>query len=175
MRDLPVTATPRRQFLASLPRPRTDPAQSEEERGYWIRVYRRAMACRFEIVLAAEDRVFVPAATKALDEIDRLEDELSVFRETSTISALNGGAADRAVVVPRHVIDLLTHCQRLYLDTGGAFDVTTMPLSRCWGFLRRQGCVPNPDAIVAARALVGFDAVHLGRDDLSVRFGRTGG
>ena len=87
MQDLPVTATPRRRFLTSLPRPRTDPAQPDEERGYWIRVHRRAMACRFEIVLAAEDGAFVPAARTALDEIDRLEDELSVFRETSTISS----------------------------------------------------------------------------------------
>lgn len=174
MGELPVTATPRRQFLASLPRPRADLPRPEEERGYWIRVHRRAMACRFEILLSAEDRVFVSAATQALDEIDRLEDELSVFRDTSTISVLNRSAAGRAVVVPRYLIDLLTNCQRLHRDTERAFDVTTMPLSRCWGFLRRQGCVPDADAIEAARALVGFDAVQLGRDDLSVRFGRTG-
>src|SRR4029453_9538799 len=114
------------------------------------------------------------AATRALDEIDRLEDELSVFRETSTISALNRGAAGESIAVPRHLIDLLTDCQRLYLDTEGAFDVTAMPLSRCWGFLRRQGRVPDPGAIEAARAVVGFDGVQLSRDDGSVRFGRPG-
>jgi FAD:protein FMN transferase len=149
-------------------------AQPDAGSGYWLRVHRRAMACRIEIVLAAQDRMFVPVATRALDEIDRLEDELSVFRETSTISALNRGAADQSVAVPRHLIDLLTDCQRLYLGTGGAFDVTTMPLSRCWGFLRRQGRVPDPGAIEAARALVGFDAVQLNRDDGSIRFGRPG-
>jgi len=174
MHDLPVTATPRRQFLTSLPRPRTDPAQPDEERGYWIRVHRRAMACRFEIVLAAEDRRFVAAATRALDEIDGLEDELSVFRETSAISALNRSGGSQPVVVSRHLIDLLADCQRLHRDTGGAFDITTMPLSRCWGFLRRQGRVPDPGAIEAARALVGFDAVQLSRGDGSVRFGRAG-
>ena len=78
------------------------------------------------------------------------------------------------VVVSRHLIDLLADCQRLHRETGGAFDITTMPLSRCWGFLRREGRVPDPEAIEAARALVGFDAVQLDRDDWSVRFGRTG-
>ena len=51
------------------------------------------MACRFEITLAAADGVFVPAAMSALDEIDRLEHELSVFIATSAISGVNRDAA----------------------------------------------------------------------------------
>lgn len=168
------TTTARRQFLTFLPRWRGDPTPADEECGYWIRVHRRAMACLFEITLAAEDGAFVPAARTALDEIDRLEDELSVFRETSTVSEVNRRAADQPVVVPPHLIDLLAACQRLHHETGGAFDITTMPLSRCWGFLRREGRLPDPDAIKAARAMVGFGAVQLSRDDGSVSFGRSG-
>jgi thiamine biosynthesis lipoprotein len=149
-------------------------APADSERGYWIRVHRHAMACRFEITLAAEDSALVPAARTALDDIDRLEDELSVFRETSTVSALNRRAARHPVAVPRHLLDLLADCQQLHRETGGAFDITTTPLSRCWGFLRRAGRVPDLDAIAAARALVGLDDVHLNRADLSVRFGRPG-
>lgn len=169
-----TTTTARRQFLTSLPRRRGDLTPADEERGYWIRLHRRAMACRFEITLAGEDGAFVPAARIALDEIDRLEDELSVFRETSAISELNRRAASQPVVVPRHLIDLLADCQRLHHETGGAFDITSMPLSRCWGFLRREGRVPDADAIEAARTLVGFDAVQLDRDEGSVRFTREG-
>ena len=76
MRDLPVTAT----FVVSSWLLFHAENRSRSARGgarLLLRVHRRAMACRFEIVLAAEDLVFVPAATKALDEIDRLEDELS--------------------------------------------------------------------------------------------------
>ena len=80
------STTARRRFLTSLPRRRSDRTPVDEARGYWIRVHRYAMACRFEITLADEDAAFVPAARTALDEIDRLEEELSVFRETSTIS-----------------------------------------------------------------------------------------
>jgi thiamine biosynthesis lipoprotein len=145
-----------------------------DEQTHWIRVHRIAMACRFEIVFGAEDSAFVPAARTALDEIDRLEDELSVFRDASTISDVNRRAAHEPVAVPRHLIDLLEACQRLHRGTGGAFDITTTPLSRCWGFLRREGGVRDPDAIAAARALVGLDGVHLNRDGLSVRFGRPG-
>lgn len=171
--SIETTTTARRQFLG-LSRRGGDLARADEERGYWIRVHRRAMTCRFEITLAGEDGAFVPAARTALDEIDRLEDELSAFRETSAISRLNRLAARQPVVVPRHLIDLLAGCQRLHHETGGAFDITSAPLSRCWGFLRREGRVPDADAIEVARTLVGCDAVQLDRDEGSVRFTREG-
>jgi thiamine biosynthesis lipoprotein len=164
-------STERRQFLTSLARPRADGANGH---GYWIRVHRRAMACRFEITLAGQDGSFVPAARAALDEIDRLEAELSVFRETSIISELNRRAAREPIPAPRHVVDLLARCQRLYQDTGGAFDITTTPLSRCWGFLRRQGRVPDLVEIESARASVGLERVRLDNSRWSVAYERSG-
>lgn len=166
-------AVSRRGFLTR-PCRRRQAGGADEARGYWIRVCRWAMACRFEITLAGEDGAFAPAAKAALDEIDQLEDELSVFRATSTISAVNRRAAEQPVVVPRYLIDLLAECQQLHRETDGAFDITSAPLSRCWGFLRRNGQVPDPEAIAASRALVGFDAVHLDRHERAVCFTRAG-
>ena len=172
--SIETTPTARRQFLTSLPRRRGGRIPADEKTGYWIRVHRRAMACRFEITMDGEDAAFVPAARTALDEIDRLEDELSVFRETSTISHVNQRAACQPVAVSPDLMGLLADCQRLHHETGGAFDITSTPLSRCWGFLRREGRVPDADAIEAARRLVGFDAVRLDRDAGTVRFACEG-
>jgi thiamine biosynthesis lipoprotein len=178
MHDLPghdskrSISTDRRQFFTSLAGG-TAPGATEEH-GYWIRVQRRAMACRFEITLAGRDGSFVPAARAALDEIDCLEAELSVFRETSIISELNRSAAREPTAAPHHVVDLLAHCQRLHEDTGGAFDITTTPLSRCWGFIRRQGRVPDLVEIDAARACVGLDRVQLDSHTCSVAYERSG-
>jgi thiamine biosynthesis lipoprotein len=132
------------------------------------------MACRFEITLAADDAASVAAAARALDEVDRIEDELSLFRATSALSEVNRRAACGSVAVPADLFDLLTVCRRLHQDTAGAFDITSTPLSRCWGFLRREGRLPAPDTIAAARAMVGFDAVRLGCDEASVSFRRPG-
>ncbi|MGB2714229.1 MAG: FAD:protein FMN transferase [Vicinamibacterales bacterium] len=166
------TASARRDFLRAFSRGRGDGDATTH--GYWIRIHRLAMACRFEITLAARDSAFVPVARTALDEIDALEAELSVFRETSTISILNRCAASQPVAVPPHVFELLSLCQRLHADTGGAFDITSTPLSRCWGFLRREGRVPDASAIDAARASIGLDEVQLDGDDGTVSFKRPG-
>src|SRR5918992_4922494 len=66
---------------------RARPASHPEGQEYWIRVHRRAMACRFEVTLSGEDASSVGAAQQALAEAARLEERLSVFRETSELTA----------------------------------------------------------------------------------------
>jgi thiamine biosynthesis lipoprotein len=141
---------------------------------YWIRVFRRAMACRFEITLESRDGGYVPAALGALNEVDRIESELSIFRADSLVTQVNRCAADRPVHVGEELIGLLERCGELHRGTDGAFDVTSTPLSRCWGFLQREGRVPSDDAIEAARACVGYDGVELDRTLNTVRFCRSG-
>ena len=168
------SVTGRRQFLAAFSPRAGEAGGAALGSGHWIRVHRRAMACRFEVTLAAADSACVPSAMSALDEIDSLERELSVFIPTSAISELNREAAAGPVVVPAYVAELLVSCQRVYRDTEGAFDVTTTPLSRCWGFLRRDARVPPAEAIEDARQQVGFAAVQVSADPPSVRFSRPG-
>ncbi len=121
----------------------------EPRDGHWIRVHRRAMACRFEVTLSGERASEIPAAREALEEADRLEALLSVFRETSEISRINQQAGIGAITASNDVVALLSRCQQLSAATGGAFDITSTPLSRCWGFLRRDGRVPADSEIDA--------------------------
>src|SRR5262245_47713722 len=60
---------------------------------YWIKIHRRAMACRFEITLDSRDARFVPAAQEALNLVDAIEAQLTVFRDTSALVHLNAHAA----------------------------------------------------------------------------------
>lgn len=142
--------------------------------GYWLHVHRRAMACRFEVTLPLGDEAGVPAACEALDEVDRLEQQLSVFREESEVSRLNRQAGSRAVETEASLFALLLWCRELSRETEGAFDVTAGPLTRCWGFLRRQGRVPSPAELERARALVGPEQLLLESDSQRVRFARPG-
>jgi thiamine biosynthesis lipoprotein len=145
-----------------------------ERADHFIRVHRRAMACRFEVLLAGEDARFVAAAREALDEADRIEAALTVFRDSSELMRINRTAGDGPADVDAELLDLLTVCQTLHEATEGAFDITTTPLSRCWGFLAREGRLPSPDAIDAARARVGMRHVDLDPVRHAVRFTQPG-
>jgi thiamine biosynthesis lipoprotein len=132
------------------------------------------MACRFEITLAGEDAAWLAAARDALDEIDRIDETLSVFRDSSLISRITRTAAIEPVAADAATLALLGHCVDLHRRTGGAFDITSTPLSRCWGFLFRDGHLPPLEAIAAARSVVGCDAIHVDEEQGTVRFDRAG-
>lgn len=140
-----------------------------------VTLARHAMATRFELVLHGGDEAALRAAgEEALDEVARLEDELSYFRATSQIYRLNQEAAKRPVRVTPWLFRLLQQARRLTEETGGAFDITVAPLMRCWGFYTREGRVPEPEALAEARACVGMGLVELNEAGLTVRFAREG-
>ena len=142
--------------------------------GHWVRVHRKAMACRFEVTLSSEDARDIQAARPALDEADRIETALTVFRDTSELMGVNRHAATEAAPVSEELFALLRLCRTLSDDTGGAFDITSTPLSRCWGFLRREGRLPASGEIDAARSVVGAGLVVLDEEAHTVRFAREG-
>jgi len=158
----------RRNFLNLLAR--SEPRAAS----YWLHVNRTAMACRFEVTMHQSEEVGIAAATEALDEIDRLESRLTVFRETSEVSVINSEAAKKPAEGSQELFDLLTLCQRLYEETDGAFDITSGPLTRCWGFLRRQGRLPSQAEIDQAMSVVGSDKLLLDETKRTVRFAREG-
>jgi len=132
------------------------------------------MACSFEVILGSEDASAVPTARAALDTVDAIENELSIFRHTSAIADLNRRAAAEAIVVDRGLFDLLRECVDIHRSTDGAFDITSTPLSRCWGFIQRDARLPAQAAIESALATVGLDAVVLDDESSTVRFSREG-
>ena len=159
---------PRRQLFAPAA------ASSATEDAYWIKVRRRAMACCFEITLDSRDAALVPAAQEALNLVDAIEAQLTVFRDTSEIVDLNRRAAAGPVQCDRALFALLSRCASLTEATEGAFDITTTPLSRCWGFLRRSGRLPAAHEIAAARSRVGMRHVALDPASLTVQFAQSG-
>ena len=150
------------------------PPPSPERADYLVRVHRRVMACRFEVVLPGEFASHVPQAQAALAEADRLEQVMTIFRDSSELSRINSTAAQGRVPADAELFTLLQECAALHDATGGAFDITSTPLSRCWGFLRRDGRLPSSEEIDSARACVGMHLVELDPRDASVYFRRPG-
>lgn len=133
------------------------------------------MATRFEFVLpGANPAALRAAAEEALDEVDRLENLLSLYRPHTDIARLNAGAAAGPVRVSPETFRLLQRAMALSAGTQGAFDVTAGALVRAWGFLGGTGALADPAALAAARACVGTDRLELSESDFTVRFTRPG-
>ena len=154
----------------------SDPGLTPEARGadFLVRVHRQVMACRVEVVLPGECSEHLPVASAALDEADRLEELMTIFRETSELTRVNREAHEQPVPTDAELFSLLLQSAELHDATDGAFDITSTPLSRCWGFLRRDGRLPSDGEIESARANVGMHLVELDADARTVHFRRAG-
>ena len=140
-----------------------------------VMLARHAMATRFEIVLHGDNPVSLQAAgEEALDEIERLENLLSLYRTSSEIAHVNARASSEPVRVSVPVFRLLLHALQLSEATGGAFDITVGPLLRCWGFIGDGGRVPGEEELADARSQVGWRHVQLDENQFTIRFARPG-
>lgn len=140
-----------------------------------LSLQRRAMACDFEVQLAAgRHDGSTRHAIAALDLLEALEDQMSIYRPHSELMRVNREAAAGPVQVERRLFGLLELAADLHLETQGAFDITTGPLSDVWGFSRRQGRMPTDDEVAAALARVGMSDVVLDEAARTVVFRRPG-
>jgi len=154
----------------------TKPSDSaaQQER-YLVQLSRPAMACQFAVFLnAGQYEEGTEAALAALDLVELLEAQLTVYRDTSEVMMINQRAAQVTVPVETGLYTLLALAARLSQATGGAFDITAGPLVKVWGFYKRAGAIPPADELQAALACVGSQ--HLVFDDaaLTIRFNHPG-
>lgn len=158
----------RRAFL-SLRQSRVAPTEE-----CWLHVNRKAMACRFEVTLPMSTECGVSIASEALDQVEEIEKQLSIFKDESAVSLLNRHAASSAFRVDRPLFDLLSLCKELHDETEGAFDITSGPLTRCWGFLKREGRLPSNNEIENATKLIGSGNLMLDAATSTVQFKQPG-
>lgn len=135
-----------------------------------LRFARRAMATTFEVVLPLGTSNAHDAATLALDEIDRLEQQMTVYRDDSEISLVNALASDRPIRIEDNLFDLFLRCQTWHRDTRGAFDIAAGALVKCWGFYRREGRMPSVDERRQALERSGLRRVRLDPAEKTIAF-----
>jgi FAD:protein FMN transferase len=139
-----------------------------------LRFGRKAMAATFELFLSIAVPDAMSLAEAALDEVARLEEQLTVFHDHSEVSRLNRNAAHGAVVVEDRLFRLLELAVNLHRSTQGAFDITTGALTKAWGFYRRQGRVPSPEEQAEAMSRVGSQHLVLDAERRTLRYLRPG-
>jgi thiamine biosynthesis lipoprotein len=139
-----------------------------------LRASRPAMGSYFEVRLGARVPGAIELAARALDLIDTLESQLTVYRDDSEVSRLNATAHLGPVEVEPGLFGLLERAVALGVETQGAYDVTTGALSMAWGFFKGPKRVPDPDTLVDALARTGFQHLQLDSACRTVAFDRPG-
>jgi FAD:protein FMN transferase len=132
------------------------------------------MGSYFEVRVPAGTPGAVDLACRALDVIDALEEQLTVYREDSEVSRLNATAHSGPVEVEQGLFGLLEVAIALSRETDGAYDVTAGALSEAWGFVRGPKSVPDEMTLADARARTGSHHLRLDPDRRTVAFDREG-
>lgn len=106
------------------------------------------------------------AGTKSLDkeilaELQRVDEALSIFKETSTISRFNRNEPFAPNEMFTEVVGL---SQRIASQTDGAFDITVEPLVNAWGFGFKNKDNVTDAQIDSLRTFVGFEKLVLEKD-----------
>ncbi|MFH1889113.1 MAG: FAD:protein FMN transferase [Candidatus Omnitrophota bacterium] len=122
----------------------------------------RAMMGTFVEVTSADKE----APGIVFDEIRRIENLLSKYKEDSEISRLNRFGEQK---VSPDTFYILQKAKELWQESGGAFDVTVGPLMDIWGFTDKNYRVPGKAEIEQALILVGSDKIIFNPDDYVVK------
>jgi thiamine biosynthesis lipoprotein len=106
------------------------------------------------------------AVKSAESEINRLDALLSVQNESSEIYKLN---QQKSLDVSSDALSLINTSLEISAMTDGAFDITSEPLSRAWGFYSGlENRVPTQDEIDALLSCVGAEHITLENSKVSL-------
>lgn len=137
--------------------------------GQALRFTHFAMATEFEIYISGVDPVYAAQASQAaFGELDRLENELSRFLPNSDISRINHLQPGQQIVVGLDTMFCIEACFSLYLQTKGAFDVSTGALYHCWLNSDKTLRSPSCAEIGLAGQLTGLHHLFFNKETMSV-------
>jgi len=136
----------------------------------------RAMGTGFEIIVYGEDTLanLEAAAEEALEEVRQLDEQLSLYVDTSDVRWINANAANEPVKVEPGLFSLLETAVEYHEETEGSFDITVGPLIRAWGFFAGDGRVPADEALGSILASIGTKHLDLDSGSRTVAFDTAG-
>jgi FAD:protein FMN transferase len=109
----------------------------------------------------------------AMNEIDRLDDVLSSWKQDSELNRLNSSGAEQRIQCSPDLYAVTDSSLALARATDGAFDPTIEPYNRAWD-MRGAGRVPDASELADARERVGYIMVQTEPGLQTVRFRRDG-
>jgi thiamine biosynthesis lipoprotein len=165
----------RRDLFRPRPRAGSDSVSTESASTYdLIAASRPAMGSTFEVRLPVQIPGAADLATRALDLVEDLEAQLTVYNDESEVARINAEAHLGPIPVEPGLFALFERAVDLWRETGGAYDVASGALSLAWGFTRGPRRVPDAATLADARARTGSQHLRLDPEKGTIAFDRPG-
>lgn len=105
-------------------------------------------------------------------ELKKVDNSLSMFNPTSTISLVN---QNKPIDVSRDPLfmQVFSLAEKVSKETEGAFDITVAPLVNAWGFGFKQGKMPTAHQVDSLKQFVGSDKITLEKGHIIKKDQRT--
>jgi thiamine biosynthesis lipoprotein len=107
-------------------------------------------------VISAYGKNSRKAVAAACDRVFEIHGRMSVYEKDSDVARINENSGLRAQKIHPDTFSLLKRSLEFSELSGGAFDITVRPLTRLWGFGKKQNHVPTGDEIGNALPLVNY-------------------
>jgi thiamine biosynthesis lipoprotein len=102
------------------------------------------------------------------EEMHRIDQAMSPYKQTSELSLVNNKAGTEAVVITTELFDLLNESQKIAEMSDGAFDITYASIGYQYDYRQKQR--PDQTSIESALKAIDYHTVILDGKNSAVRF-----
>jgi len=139
----------------------------------WLSREDAIMGTEIRVELWADDRAAGEAAIDAvMEEMRRIDREMSPFKPESELSRINREAADHPVPISAEMFDILSRSIEFSKMSGGAFDITFSSVGFMYDY--RRHIKPTDAEIAKALPEINYRYILLDAEHRTVKFARHG-
>ncbi|MBI5049190.1 MAG: FAD:protein FMN transferase [Deltaproteobacteria bacterium] len=143
-----------------------------------IKYTRTLMGTVVEITLVGEDEVRLnKAAGAAFDEIKRLENLMSHYKEDSDVAKINASAGKKPAAISHETLAVIETSLKVSQLSNGAFDVTMGILGKVWHFTtddKGEMAPPSKEDIKKLLPLIDFSRIIIDKKNSTVKLAKQG-
>ncbi len=140
---------------------------------YWVS--KKLMGSAFELKIVCENQAKANHLLQiGINEIQRIEDLISEFKDDALTSIINQNAGIQAIKINKEVFGLIERSFKLSVLTQGAFDISAGPLKKLYHFKNKDFSFPKKEIIQNTLRKVGWKKIALNPNDLTVFLTKKG-
>lgn len=129
----------------------------------------KLMGCRFELTATATDKIIAEQAVEVgIEEISRIEQLISEWKDSTQTSLINRNAGVKPVKVDKELYDLIFRSLKISTLTGGAFDISFASMDKIWNFDRLEHSLPDTAIVKLAKSKINYKNIILNSEQETV-------